>query len=165
MLTSIALAVALQNAVPAVESYKLHFTLDIPKQALAAEGEMRVKNDSGQPMAVVPLLLYRLMDVASVADASGKPLVFVQKVVKFPDQPAWQVNSIVITLPAPLAPAASTTIRLAYGGPLLGIREVMQYVKDTVGEDYTLVRAETMAYPMIRPTAPSGGNSFMSPIL
>ena len=123
--------------------YGLHFRIDPAHHALSADADVRVKNEGSEPAAKVPLLLYRLFDVES---ASGP---FVQKVVKFPDEPAWQVNAVEVTLPKPLPPGESATVHLKYGGPLLGYREVMQYVRDTVGDDYTLIRAETMAYPIV----------------
>jgi len=56
---------------------------------------------------------------------------------------------IQVKLPTPLAPGASTTIHFKYGGMLYGYREVMAYVKDTISEDYSLLRAESMPYPII----------------
>ncbi len=140
---------------PAVTHYKLRFALDLEKHELSGKSDITIENTTAQPMTSVPILLYRLMDVQSTAAADGKPLPFTQKITKFPDEPTWQANAVAITIP-PLAPGRSTVIHLEYAGPLLGYREVMQYVRDTVGEDYSLIRAETMAYPIVGVPAYAG---------
>lgn len=133
---------------PSVEHYKLHIVLDVKEHTLAGKADITIKNSAAQPLTSVPILLYRLMDLSNVASADGKPLPFVQKVVKFPDEPKWQVNGATVTIP-PVAPGSSTTIHLEYAGPLFGYPEVMQYVRDTIGEEYSLLRAESMPYPMV----------------
>ena len=139
---------------PAVaERYALDVAFDLAQHRVAGEATVTVKNSGRQPLRAVPFILYRLMDFQSAADASGKPLRITQNIVKFSDDPTWQVNSAEVELPAALAPEQTATIRLRYAGPLLGLREVMQYVRDTVDGDYTLLRAEPIPYPMLGPAA------------
>jgi peptidase M1-like protein len=135
--------------VPAVEHYSLVFRLDPEHHMLAADAEISLKNSGEVAIPNVPALLYRLMEVQSVSNAQGKPLAFTQKVVKFPDDPVWQVNYVEVTLPAALAPKQSTTIHLKYAGQLFGYREAWGYVRETISNDYSLLRGETFAYPMI----------------
>jgi peptidase M1-like protein len=149
-------AAALGVAAPAVDRYDLRLSLDPGEHTLSAEARIAIRNASDQTMASVPLLIYRLMDVESASDGAGHPLQFSQRVVKFSDEPSWQVNSVEVKLRAPLAPGRSATIRVKYAGPLLGYREVMQYVRDTISEDYSLIRPETMAYPIVAPPTIAG---------
>lgn len=72
------------------------------------------------------------------------------------DEKNWQVNSVTVTLHEPLPPGASTHITLKYSGAIFGYREVMAYVRDHIGEDYTLLRPDALAYPMLAvPSSPS----------
>lgn len=149
------------SPVPALEHYRLRFRIDPGRHTLSAEADLHIRNTADRAATVVPILLYRLMEVETASDAQGKLLAFAQKVVKFPDEPAWQVNQIQVTLPAPLAPGQAAAIHLKYAGPLFGYPEVMQYVRDTISEQYSLIRAETMAYPMIAAPSSAGWRQFM----
>jgi aminopeptidase N len=135
--------------VPAVEHYKLVLEIDPEHHSLSGQADISIKNSGQHPLTTVPVLLYRLMEVQASSDAKGAALQFTQQIVRFPDNPAWQVNAIQVKLATPLAPGAPMTIHLKYAGMLLGYREVMAYVKDTISEDYSLLRAESMAYPII----------------
>jgi hypothetical protein len=146
--------------VPAVEHYKLLFAIDPEHHTLSAQADINVRNSAKRTLTVVPVLLYRLMEIEAASDAQGKALAFIQKVVKFADDPNWQVNYVQVTLPTPLAPGQTATIRLKYAGPLFGYREVMMYVKDTISEEYSLIRSETMAYPMVAAPSYAGWRQF-----
>jgi len=147
-------------AAPVVEHYKLTFEIDVKHHSLTGQAEISLRNISDRPLSIIPVLLYRLMDLEAASDASGKSLSFTQRVVKFTDEPSWQASAIEIILRAPLAPSQTTTLRLKYAGPLFGYREVMAYVKDTISEDYSLLRAESMPYPMIGEPSYQGWRSF-----
>jgi hypothetical protein len=140
-------------AVPTVEHYKLAFVLDPTNHSLSADADLSLRNTGEHPLTNVPILLYRLMDVEQVSDAQGRPLAFEQKVVKFPDDPVWQVNYAQVTLPSPLEPNQATVIHVKYAGQLFGYSEAWAYVHDTISEDYSLIRSETLSYPTV--AAPS----------
>ena len=162
VLVATAWRVAAQTAVTdpmpvaVVEHYTLVFRLDPKLHMLSADAEIRVRNPFETALTSVPVLLYRLMDLEAATDPEGKPLVYQQKVVKFPDEPSWQVNHAQVELAAPLAPGHAATLHLKYSGQLFGYREVMQYVQDTISEDYSLIRLETMAYPFIAAPTEAG---------
>ena len=145
---------------PSIEHYKLALAIDPEHHSLSGQADIGLKNSSTHALTVIPLLLYRLMDVDVVSDAKGAAIPFTQSIVKFPDNPMWQANAIKVTLPAPLASGQTTTIHLKYAGGLFGYREVMQYVKDTISEDYSLLRAESMPYPIIAAPSYAGWRSF-----
>jgi len=130
-------------------TYDLAIDVDYDSGSLAAVCKLTVKNPGAEPVAVVPLNLYRLMEVASVTDGSGKPLEFGQRVSIFEDWREFQVNHVRVKMNPPLAPAASATLVIRYGGPLLGYAEAMQYVKDRVDKDMTLIRSDSLAIPEI----------------
>lgn len=151
-----------QSTLPEAIRYGIRFDLDPKDQSLAGTADVTIVNPGEVAVSRAPLLLYRLMDVESVTGEDGRPLVFAQRVVRFSDEPTWQVNAIQVTLATPLAPRRQTTLHVRYGGPLVGLREVMQYVHDTVSDDYTLLRAETIPYPMVAPASEAGWRHFLN---
>ena len=163
LLLALALPLAAQitTNVPTVTDYKVRFELDPPTHGLRGDAAITVKNVGTTAIAHVPILLYRLMDVSAVSGPDGKPLAFTHQIIKFPDEPTWQVNSLDVTLGQPLAPNASTALRIEYAGPLVGLREVMQYVKDTIDEDYSLIREEPLPYPIVSDTSNAGRRRFI----
>jgi len=136
-------------AFPEPVSYDLTIDTDYEAGTIAGDCTLVVKNATDAPIPVVPLNLYRLMEVASVSDASGKALPFDQSVRIFKDWKEFQANHIRVRLEPPLAPGKETTLRIKYGGPLLGYAEAMRYVKDHVGQDLTLIRSDSLAFPQI----------------
>jgi aminopeptidase N len=56
---------------------------------------------------------------------------------------------VTVDLHSPLKPNDLVTIVLTYGGFIFGYPEVMAYVKDRIDENYSLLRPDTFAYPML----------------
>ncbi|MBN2205951.1 MAG: hypothetical protein JW742_00980 [Candidatus Aminicenantes bacterium] len=136
-------------AFPEPVRYDIRIDADTEAGTIAGDCALRIRNAAGAPIPVVPLNLYRLMEVAEVSDASGARLAFSQGVRSFEDWRELQVNQIRVGLRPPLAPGEETTLRIKYGGPLLGYAEAMRYVKDHVGRDLTLIRTDSFAYPQV----------------
>jgi aminopeptidase N len=137
------------GVMPEPVSYDLKIDADVEEGTLAGDCTLRLKNASAAPIQIVPLNLYRLMEVSAVTDGSGQALPFTQNVRVFEDWNKLQVNHIRAKLGAPLEPGQETTLRVVYGGPLLGYAEAMRYVKDHIGLDLILVRTDSLAYPQI----------------
>jgi hypothetical protein len=137
------------KALPSVSHYNLSFSLLLKENRLEAEALMKVQNDSRKPVSEIPFILYRLFDVLEVADERGTALPFNQTVVKFSDEKSLQVNLVLARLPRPLAPGKTATVRLKYAGALWGYPEVMAYVRDRIDENYSLLRPDSLVYPML----------------
>lgn len=136
-------------AFPEPVRYDLRIDADTEAGTIAGDCALRIRNATAAPIPVIPLILYRLMEVVSVQDEAGEDLAFAQSVRIFEDWKEFQVNHIKVGLRTPLAPGAAITLRIAYGGPLLGYAEVMRYVKDRIGRDLILIRTDSLAYPQI----------------
>lgn len=134
---------------PGVTHYHLRLKILPADQRLDAMAEMVIVNSSSQAVSELPFLLYRLLDVRDVLSENGKPLAFSQSVVKFEDEPTLQVNSIKVILPKPLPPEATTRLTMRYAGAVLGYAEVMAYVRDRIDEQYSLLRQDSYAYPVL----------------
>ena len=151
---------------PSVVRYDLDFKLRLKEKRLEAVSLMEVRNDSQVAAGEIPFLLYRLFDVFEATDEKGAALPFSQTVVKLSDEPNLQVKLALIRLDRPLEPGQTVTIRLKYAGALFGYAEVMAYVKDRIDEDYSLLRPDSLAYPMLaRPSFESliAAYSFLFP--
>lgn len=134
---------------PFVTHYDLRFQLFPKENNLSADASMTVRNTTPEALLEVPFILYRLFDVEEVSDGKGNPLSTDLEVVKFSDEKSLQVRSVSIRLGRPLPPGESATVRLKYSGPLWGYPEVMRYVKDRIDETYSLLRPDSLAYPLL----------------
>ena len=108
-----------------------------------------IENQSSGPITTVPFLLYRLLSVEQVGDATGARLAFTQEVVALQDSPRQQANVIQVFLEHPLPTGQSTQVRLIYSGPVCGYPEVWPYVQDHISEQYTLLRRDVLWFPVV----------------
>lgn len=136
-----------------VKRYELRVDIRPAEEHLTASAQITLSNPTAAPQREIPFLLYRLLTVDAAEDAKGAALAFRQAVVSMSDEKNWQVNSVTLTLREPLPPGATTRVTLKYSGAIFGYREVMGYARDHIGEDYTLLRPDALAYPML--AAPS----------
>ncbi len=116
---------------------------------IEVEGVLTIENRTGHQVTHLPFYLYRLLHVDAVESAEGQALAFTQQVVPLSDRPLQQVNAFVVSLPAPLAEGASCTIRVKYQGAICGYPEVMPYVQDHVSSEYTLLRTDSLWFPIL----------------
>lgn len=129
---------------------KLAITLDYPSQALAGSITLDLKNWTKSPASHVSLLLNRLMQATRVSDASGAELHFTQDVVRFQDEPMRQVTQTIVDLGRAIEPGARASIRVEYGGNLVGYTEIgWLYVKDRIDTAFSIIRADALAFPEI----------------
>ena len=141
--------VGLAAELPSVTHYSSSYRIFPKEKRLEAEALITVKNTTEEPQSEIPFLLYRLLAVESADDETGAPLRFSQTVVSDADYRHLQVNSVKVQLRHPLPPGASNTISLRYSGYVYGYREVWAYVRESIGEEYTLLRDDSFAYPML----------------
>ena len=139
-----------------VSHHALYIQFLLKENRIHAIDEITIKNITGYTQQNIPILLYRLLNVESVADANGSPLKFAQSIRTMEDEKSWQVNAVTIELLSPLAPSGTTTLTLDYGGYIFGYPEIMQYVRDRIDEEYSLIRPDALAYPMLAEPSSSG---------
>ena len=138
-----------QNHFPLVaDHYQLELSFDFPKETLKGRCQMTILNQSDSAITQIPLLLYRLLKVNSVKNSDGDELKFAQSVVQFEDRTKLQANHILVDYEIP--PNESKVIHIDYGGHLLGYTETgWRYVTDRISPEFTLIRMDTYAYPLI----------------
>lgn len=149
--TSVAVAsgVATSEDLAKVTRYELRVHINPAEEHLTASVKITLSNPTDEPQREIPFLLYRLLVVDAAQDEKGVALAFRQAVASMSDEKNWQVNLVTLTLREPLPPGGTTRIALKYSGAIFGYREVMGYVLDHIGEDYTLLRPDALAYPML----------------
>lgn len=141
---------------PAASHYSLDYEIFPQDGQLQARVTITVENRTERTWEEVPFLLYRLLGVDGATAGDGSPLRFVADIVRDADSPDLQVNRVDVTPAEALAPGQSTRISLEFSGSIHGYQEVWGYVRDTISEEYTLLRDDTFAYPILSlPTAAS----------
>jgi len=134
---------------PSVRNYKLSYKIFPKEGRLLAETDLEVANYTEKTFIKIPLLLYRLLKVKSIFDGDGEKLKFEQSVTELQGEESMRVNLIWLKLSKPLEPNTSAIIKVAYKGRILGYQDVWDYVKDKVDEDFSLLRPDSLAYPII----------------
>lgn len=130
--------------------YKLNIRIDYEKEKIVGECRLTFVNGSREPLGKVPLVLYRLMKITAIKDENGSPLPYDQRILAFEDWDKYQANIIDVALKIPLPAGEKTTIDILYEGYLAGLTETgMRYVKDSINKDFTIIRPDCLAYPMI----------------
>lgn len=130
-------------------SYDLDIEVDYQSLQVRGTGRITVGNVSETPADHVPLLLYRLMRADRVADSTGNPLRYSQRVLAFEDWDILQANYVEVELDAPVAPGGEQTLLVDWTGYLFGYPEAMLYVQENIDREFTILRPDASAYPKI----------------
>ena len=126
---------------------------DAPGQ-VRVHATLRVRNPGSDTAARVVFYLYRLLAVNSARlPHTEEPL----RVRQRPQRAGFmEVNRVTLDLPRTLAPGGAIDVSMHYGGPLVGYREVMPYVHDSVQRQFALLRPESLWYPVPAGPRPEG---------
>ena len=150
-LSTAALRVAAQTPEAfVVRDAKLAITLDYASRSLTGSMTLELENWTQAPASRVSLLLNRLMDATGVRDSAGLSMRFTQDVVRFQDDPMRQVTQVMVDLGRAVEPGARVSVRIDYGGNLVGYTEVgWLYVKDQIDTSFTIIRSDALAFPEV----------------
>jgi hypothetical protein len=130
--------------------YEVKVKVDYENKKVSGSCLLSVRNSGDQAVSHVPLILYRLLKVTSVADETGHALPYQQEVLSFEDWEQLQVNYVEVGLPHPLTSGQSLTVAVNYEGYILGYTEAgWRYVKDHVDRNFTIMRMDGYGYPVV----------------
>lgn len=130
--------------------YNLDYKVNITDKRLDVSGSITVSNISNKETSHIPLRLYRMLSVSNINDSNGNELVFNQQVLSNDDWAVLQTNYVEILLSTPIKPSQNYTFKIDFSGSLRGYTETgMSYVKDSVNEDFSIVRMDAFSYPLI----------------
>ncbi len=133
----------------AMDHIALELTIDYEEGTIAGKATLTIVNRGSAPVSVIPLQLGRLLRVNEIVADRGA-VRFTQEVVSYTDWPNYQINQIDIDLDRALPPSASIRIAVTYEGYLVPYTETgMLYVRDHVDRDFTILRVEALAFPML----------------
>ncbi len=71
-----------------------------------------------------------------------------QRLVEFRDLKGLTVNLIELKLNKPLKPGGELGVNLSYEGGISSYEEIFPYVRDRIGEDYSIIRPDAFSYPV-----------------
>jgi hypothetical protein len=107
-------------------------------------------NSSNKSVRHIPAILYPLLKVTAAKNEAGVKLPFSQEVLPFDEEEKKKVNYIDIVAKDPIPAGEKTTVQIEYEGQMGGYVDVgYRYVKDHVSEEFTIIRPECHAYPII----------------
>lgn len=134
---------------PKVVSYSFDYYIEPDKEYFSSNGVLTIKNDSVNKNKKLSLLLYHGLKVKCVSVETDENVRFTQEIVSFPEYEEFKVNHISIDLTEYLEVNEETTLYIEYEGVLKGYSSIMQYVKDSINEEFSILRSDCLAYPII----------------
>lgn len=138
-----------ESKLPRVSFYSLEFTIDPEKGVFSSKGEITFINETDEKFVKIPFLLYHDLKIKTIKDTKGNELIYKQEIVPVQDEEKYKVNYIVVKLPKALVKDNSYTIYIEYSGSLNGYTEIMQYVKDSININFSILREDCFAYPIL----------------
>src|SRR5262249_18303389 len=134
----------------ALQRIGLDLTLDYTHTRLTGVARLELVNTSSTPAPVISLIVNRSLSVSAVRLA-GAPVPFRQALTSFEDLDALVADVVEITPPVPVAPGQSVTLSVRYEGSLADyVSTGMEYIRDRIDPDFTILRADAFAFPTPR---------------
>ena len=131
-------------------AYELRLAIDYETKTVSGYCLLTAVNASQAPAQIIPIVLHPSLTVDAVTDKQGATLPFTQEVLLSKGHSRKKVNYVAIRLPRPVQPGQSASVSLRYGGRLSGYVDAgMPYLKDHVGDDFTIMRMDAIGYPQI----------------
>lgn len=100
-----------------IASWNLEVHLAPARQSLEARAIVTLRNDGATPLAIIPLQLSSTLHFDSIG-LNGRPAAFTQATIESDADHTGQLNEAAISLPEPLAPQATLTLDVNYGGTI-----------------------------------------------
>jgi len=131
-------------------NYKLAIRIDYKQSKIYGRCWLTMLNSSKKSVRHIPAILYPLLKVTAVKNEVGVKLPFSQEVLSFEEREKKKVNYVDIAAKNPIPAGEKTTVQIEYEGQLGGYVDAgYSYVKDHISEEFTIIRLECFAYPII----------------
>ncbi|WP_446741909.1 hypothetical protein [Silvibacterium acidisoli] len=95
--------------------YNLDVHLSPRDHTIAVRARLEVRNDSSEPMALLPVQISSSLNFEGIS-AAGKRLNFERHAINSDVDHTGQLHEAEVTLPEPLAPGAKTQLEVVYSG-------------------------------------------------
>ncbi|UCF43133.1 MAG: hypothetical protein JSV99_11230 [Planctomycetota bacterium] len=131
-------------------NYKLAIRIDHKENKLRGRCWLTMLNSCKQTVRHIPIILYPQLKVITVKTADGTKLPFSQEVLPFEDREKKKVNYIDVAARNPIPAGEKSIVQIEYEGQLGGYVDAgYRYVQDHISEEFTIIRPECHAYPII----------------
>ncbi|WP_083861660.1 M1 family metallopeptidase [Clostridium tunisiense] len=132
-----------------ITNYDLHFEVEPEKGFFNSQGTITILNDTKEAFKKLSIMLYHDLNVKNIRNTENESLAFLQEKVSLEDEENYLVNYITISLSEALQPNEQINISIEYEGSLNGYSKVMAYVKDKIHKEFSILRPDCHAYPII----------------
>jgi hypothetical protein len=130
--------------------HRLMVKPDFEAGALEATSVLTIANASGKEVKTISAILHHMLEVTAANTSDGKALRYTQEVVPMADDKATRVRHVQVALDEPLLPGVSISLEIKYQGRLAGYEDAGRaYLKDRVGREFTIIRLDCFAYPLV----------------
>ncbi|SCG82759.1 hypothetical protein DW1_1186 [Proteiniborus sp. DW1] len=138
-----------QVKLPRISCYVLDFHIEPKSQYFSSKGVLTIKNDFSFEERNIPLLLHYGLSVKEIRHENNVGIKFTQEMISFPEYEELRVNYINICLDLTLKKNEELKLYIEYEGRLYGYSSVMRYVQDSISEEFSILRNDCIAYPII----------------
>ncbi|MBP2022643.1 hypothetical protein J2Z44_002466 [Clostridium punense] len=132
-----------------ITNYDLRFEVEPEKGFFNSQGTITIFNDTKEAFKKLSIMLYHDLSVKNIRNTENESLVFFQEKVSLEDEENYLVNYITISLNEALEANEQINISIEYEGSLNGYSKVMAYVKDKIHKEFSILRPDCHAYPII----------------
>lgn len=146
---------------PKISYYDFYFNVEPQNGNINVQGLLSIENETSRSFNTLPILLYNQLKVKNIKNKNNKNLDFKQEVVSLIDEQKLYVNYILIKLENNLKQDDQINLYIEYEGSINGYSHIMVYVKDKIEKDFSIIRPDCLAYPIIsRPSYESISKSY-----
>lgn len=132
-----------------ITNYDLYFEVKPEKGFFNSQGTITILNDTKEAFKKLCIMLYHELSVKNIRNKENESLAFLQEKVTLEDEENYLVNYITISLNEALQANEQINISIEYEGSLNGYSKVMAYVKDKIHKEFSILRPDCHAYPII----------------
>lgn len=138
-----------KDKLPRIAHYDLQFVIEPNSSFFSVQGMIKIEDKTNIDCSELEMLLYHQLKVIEIKDANNNKLSFAQKKVPLTDADNYYVNYIILKLNAGMKGSESIDLYIKYEGSIDGYSHLMPYVKDKIRTDFSIIRPDCHAYPII----------------
>lgn len=130
-----------------IKTYDLQFDVRPHEKTMRVEGIIEIQID--QESSSFSLLLYKDLIIRHIRCRDGEVLAYQQGIVSIAGNQNQLVNQVQINFDRFRMRQGLMQLEMSYEGSLNGYESVMKYVKDQIDSNFTLIRCDCLAYPIL----------------
>ena len=130
-----------------IKTYDLQFDVRPHEKIMKVDGIIAIQ--IAQERSAASLLLYKDLTIRHIRYRGGEALSYQQKIVSIAENQDYLVNQVQVTFDPLRIRQGLMQLEISYEGYLNGYESVMTYVKDQIDPNFTLIRCDCLAYPIL----------------